>query len=215
MAIDPRMDVFKKTEILSRLEAAKFKLPPVPPRRRFILRTYPKIIPNKKFRWSVALIPSSVCFLVSIVSLFVILTQGFFSKSMILYSRNDSDSESIWLFLIAFSIFCVIFAVIWIPIYYSLCKRIIEKEIKQIKNSAGYKKQCVVLDKQYDELQKKADMEYLEKQKKYETEILPQYQRDLEEWTRTQTLKIEKAKKDLELARFNLANPTENKNTKK
>lgn len=193
--LDLRVDVFNKTQALSRLLSTRYHQVPNPPKCKYVLRIYPKIIPQKKFSWVLALVPISIFAGVATML-------GFFVSFVGMYTVISEE------FLLFLSL-SVIFAIAWIPLYSYIFKRRKENEIKKIRDSIEYKNYCMALDKEYDELQEKANAEYREKQKEYETEILPKYYEALEKWTLSHNQKIEKAKNDLEAAKAILAKSVE------
>ena len=135
MAIDPRMDVFNKTEILSRLTLTSFRQPPAPPIHKNILKTYPSIVPQKKFNWTLWLIPFFIFVIVFLVSLSVIMinvsTQRFnvFAKSLAAYKSNVLTSSLT--IPIVLTVFCFISAVVWIPFCFVISKRKKKRILKE------------------------------------------------------------------------------------
>lgn len=124
---------------------------PEPPTRNVVKRVYPKIVPQTKFNWLVALLPA-------IPLLFATVVVG---------------------------------AIVWICIYYfAIYKRKKDEEIRQIQNSAQYKEQCAVADREFDKMQEEADADYQIQKQEYVTKILPKYQEE-----------IKKARYDLKTAK--------------
>lgn len=86
-------------------------------------------------------------------------------------------------------------------IYYFVHK----KQKEQILNSAEYKAQCAEIDAECDRQQAIANQKYEEETRLYETETLPNYQKELDEWTANHEKKIEQVQQDLRNARQNLS----------
>lgn len=71
-------------------------------------------------------------------------------------------------------------------------------EIERIRNSEEYKAQCAEADRKFDQMQAEKDKEYETAKKQYDTVILPQYQKELEQWTLEKEEKISNAEQKLE-----------------
>lgn len=194
--IDHRIDIFNKTQALSRLLSARYKQVPAPPKCKSVLRIYPQIVSQKKFSWALALGTPFILVGISIILTLLVSLGGvyrFIPEGFLFIFPN-------------ISLYFYYFAIAWIPLYCAVFKRRKENDIKKVRDSVEYYNHCIALDKKYDELQEKANAEYIEKQREYETEVLPKYHKDLEEWTLEHSLKIEKAKQDIEIAKAILVN---------
>ncbi|NMP37699.1 MAG: hypothetical protein GX051_06180 [Clostridiales bacterium] len=73
----------------------------------------------------------------------------------------------------------------WFFIYYFVIyKKDKEADIEAIKNSDAYKSQCQAIDKRVAERQAALDLEYKNNVNEYNNVIIPQYNHDLEAWTK-------------------------------
>lgn len=88
-------------------------------------------------------------------------------------------------------VFCVLICFPIGIIYYFVHK----KQKEQILNSAEYKAQCAEIDAECDRQQAIANQKYEEETRLYETETLPNYQKELDEWTANHEKKSNKCNK--------------------
>lgn len=70
-------------------------------------------------------------------------------------------------------------------------------DIERIRNSEEYKAQCAEADRKFDQIQAEKDKEYEEEKKQYDSVILPEYNKKLEQWTISKEEKISNVQQEL------------------
>lgn len=93
----------------------------------------------------------------------------------------------------------------WFIIYYfSIYKPQRDADIERIRNSEEYKAEIKFLDYKFDVQQEEFDQQYANEKEEYETETLPNYTRELNEWNEQRRADIETLKNDRRSARKRL-----------
>lgn len=178
--LDLEVYIKETKRTLSKLHHMSFDSAPEPPVCQKINKTYPEIKPTIKFNWIIALVP-------------------LFIGNVLFWKLAEAGDE-------VDAVFIFLMLPIWIIVYYfAIYKKQKTKNIEQIRNSAEYEAQCAEIDAECDRQQAIANQKYEEETRLYETEILPNYQKKLDEWTANHEKKIEQTQQDLRNAQQNLS----------
>lgn len=94
----------------------------------------------------------------------------------------------------------------WIAIYYfGIYKKQQAADIERIRNSEEYRNECARLDAEYDARQIEANNQYELQKKQYDTETMPNYQRNLNAWNIKHEQEIDDIKNDISASKNKLA----------
>lgn len=89
--------------------------------------------------------------------------------------------------------------------YFTTYKKNREADIEKIRNSDEFRRQCASIDEEARQRQAVIDEQYNADLKEYNEKIIPEYQRELENWTKEHKLKTDTAQASLKNAQQELA----------
>ena len=93
----------------------------------------------------------------------------------------------------------------WIAIYYfAIYKKEREADIQRIRNSEEYQNKCRQLDAEYDVKQLEANNQYELQKRVFDTETMPNYQRNLNTWNIKHKQELDDIKNDISISKNQL-----------